>query len=173
MLQIPTVLCVFDSEAARQTSCFNDADATWIDRTDHGRCRYVSVVLDLDEPDAGHLQSIAAIVIVHPDQLNGRVSDNLGQWLAALDDHDVPVDLLAANSPVTFYAWLNRHAPRMLRSFRQDGEVHPTLPSWWRGHAEHHLANPGSHGTAEDDHSTGQFSLDVVKRYLATRHQRS
>ncbi len=166
---LPTLLCLFDGEDARQASCFAGADATWIDRTDLGRCRYVSVAMDLDEPDSGHLQCLAAVVVVRPRFLDGG-AERLRTWLAALDDAEVPVDLLADDAPVTFYAWLTRHAPRMIRSFHQDGEVHTGRPSWWRARAERRLAEPDARSGAEDESSTGQFSLEIVKRYLANRH---
>lgn len=169
---MPSFLCLFDNEAARQASCFSDNDHTWIDRTDQGRCRYVSVIIDLDEPDTGYMQALAAVVVVQPETLQGTVGERLRLWLSALEDHQIPVDLLTTDAPVTFYAWLNLNAPRLLRCFRQDGEVATHKPSWWRQRAEHHLANPGSHGTAEDDHSSGTFSLEVVQIYLANRHHR-
>lgn len=172
MDKLPLLLCAFDSERTRADSCFTGADHAWIDRTDHGRCRYLSVVMDEDQPDTGFMQANAAVVVVRPSLLDEQVGEQLRQWLAALEDHGIPVDLVATDAPVTFYAWLNQHAPRLLHSFRQDGEVQTARPSWWRRLAEHHLANPGSHGTAEDDHSTGQFSHELVKRYLAGRHQR-
>ncbi len=169
---LPSMLCLFDSEDARQASCFAGNDAAWIDRTDHGRCRYVSVTIDQDEPDSGYMRAKAAVVLIQPATLEGTVGERLRLWLSALEDQGIPVDLLTTDAPVTFYSWLNLHAPRLLRCFRQDGEVAPERPSWWRQRAEHHLANPGSHGTAEDDRSTGTFSLEVVQRYLASRHQR-
>ena len=170
---IPSFLCLFDSEGARQASCFAADDHSWIDHTDYGRCRYLSINIDTDEPDSGYMRGLAAVVVVQPATLQGTAGERLRLWLAALEDHQIPVELLTTDSPVTFYAWLNRHAPRLLRSFRQDGAVTPELPSWWRQRAEHHLAHPGSHGTTEDDTSTGTFSVDVVKRYLASRHHRS
>ncbi len=172
MEALPSFLCLFDCEESRQASCFSGNDAIWTDRTDHGRCRYLSVLTDQDEPDSGFMRAMAAVVIVRPEALAGEAGERLRLWLSALEDHQVPVDLLSIDAPVTFYAWLNQNAPRMLRCFRQDGEVMPELPSWWRRHAEHHLANPGSHGTAEDDHSTGTFSVEVIQRYLAKRHER-
>jgi hypothetical protein len=167
----PSFLCLFASEDARQASCFSGGDHTWVDRTDHGRCRYLSINIDADEPDSGHMRALAAVVVVQPAALQGTAGERLRLWLAALEDHRVPVDLLATDAPVTFYTWLNQHAPRLLRNFQQDGAVTPELPSWWRQRAEFHLANPGSHGTAEDDHSTGAFSVDVVRRYLANRNR--
>ena len=172
MEKLPHMLCIFDSAQTRNDSCFADSEHTWTDRTDLGRCRYVSVVMTEDEPDSGFIQAIAAVVVVCPSQLDDHAGERLRQWLAALEDHNIPVDLLATDAPVTFYVWLNRHAPRLLHSFRQDGEIKTLLPSWWRRLAEHHLTNPGSHGTAENDYSTGQFSHELVKRFLASRHQR-
>lgn len=168
----PSFLCLFDNEGARQGSCFAGSDHSWIDHTDQGLCRLVSVNIDQDDPDSGYMRAIAAVVVVQPATLQGNVGERLRLWLSALEDHRIPVDLLTTDSPVTFYAWLNLNAPRLLRCFRQDGEVAMHKPSWWRQRAEHHLANPGSHGTAEDDHSSGTFSLEVVQRYLANRHHR-
>lgn len=169
----PSFLCLFDSDAARQASCFAGTDATWTDRTDYGRCRYISVTIDQDEPDTGFMHALAAVVIIRPAALQGTTGEHLRLWLSALEDQQIPVDLLTTDAPVSFYAWLNKHAPRMLHCFRQDGEVTPELPSWWRRRAEHHLANPGSHGSATDDSSTGVFSREVVERYLANRHLRT
>ena len=173
MATIPSMLCVFDAEDARQQSCFSAEDTSWIDHTDHGRCRYVSATMDQDDPDSGFMSALAAVVVIRPETLHGSSAERLSTWLAALDDHSVPVELVTSSSPVAVYAWLNLNYPRMLRCFRQDGEVQIQLPSWWRQRSEHHLANPGSHGSATDDSSTGQFSLETVRRYLANRHLRT
>jgi hypothetical protein len=173
MATIPSMLCIFDHEGARQQSCFSEDDASWIDHTDHGRCRYVSANLEADDPDSGFMSALAAIVVIRPDCLQGPSAERLTTWLSALDDHSVPVELVTTALPVAVYAWLNLNYPRMLRCFRQDGEVQTDLPSWWRQRAEHHLANPGSHGTAGDDSSTAQFSVETLKKYLANRHLRT
>ena len=167
----PTLLCLFDREDARQASCFAGADADWVDRTDHGRCRYVSALMD-DEPDLGHLSATAAVIVIRPTLLSSVTGGRLGAWLAALEDEDLPVSLLATDAPVTAFAWLTKYAPRSLHCFRQDGAVEPHLPSWWRRHAESYLADPDQRGNAGDDSSTGQFSKEVLNRYLANRHLR-
>ena len=57
-----------DSEDARQASCFSGNDQAWVDRTDQGLCRYISVNIDLDEPDTGYMRAMAAVVALINDK---------------------------------------------------------------------------------------------------------
>lgn len=165
----PAILCLFSTDALRQRSCFADGDASWLDRTDRGWCRYLSIALDTEGGLPGGDGLRGAIVLVDAASLAGDGA-LLRDWLDTLHADGVPTVIATSGEAVAFLTWLTRAAPGHSSGYNPDGIVRPELPSWWRRQAEAILArDPGERERRSDESSTGMFSAEMVRQYAALR----
>jgi hypothetical protein len=167
---LPAIICLFSSEDLRQGSCFAGIDRRWTDRTDAGACAYVSYALGTDQPAARVASPLAAVALVRPSDLKeAGPTAQLRAWCEALG-RELPTDVVAVDRAMELYAWIGKHAPAQMRNFRQDGEVKPNLPSWWRRRAEIFLATPPKAAAVPAaDESNDALNLDDLRKFMAKK----
>ncbi len=77
------------------------------------------------------------------------------------------MELVAAERPIDFVAWLSAAAPDLMDVYRQDGEVRYGYPSWWRERAELHLSGRISPGSLRETDSA--FDAEALRVFVARR----
>jgi len=132
-------LCLFSSEDLRGISCFS-GNGGWQDLTDFGRCDFVPHVLDPDAPALVHSGLFFAVTLLaRPAELEVLAPTFGAEGLAALYRPGTSLEIVASESPIDLLAWLSSHAPALVPSYRQDGEVLFRSPGWWRRRADRHF----------------------------------
>jgi hypothetical protein len=139
------LLCLFSSATLARTSYPGREDRPWSTELDAGRCELVCRVLGaegLRAAEGGDFQ--AAVAVCGSGELGPALAGALRQATAVLASVGLALELVPAQAPVSFLAWLQREAPALVPACRADGEVKLDSPSWWRARAQRQLASVGA-----------------------------
>ena len=160
-------LCLFTSPKLQSESCFREGKG-WQEATDEGRIEFVPHVLAgaLSLLIASGLFSVSTFLARATDLTDGRL-ETVREAVRGFRRPECSVEVVAAERPIDFVAWLSAHAPDLMEVYRQDGEVRYGYPSWWRDRAEMHLSGRISEAPARE--TDPEFDPAALRAFVARR----